>query len=295
MTRPDGDIRQPAAAGEPLAMICGGGSFPGAVADAVARSGRRPIIFGIAGWADPTLASRFTYHSVTFGQVGKMLEIGRAERCRDVVLIGTFLRPPVLQTLIDWQLIRLLPRIVRAYRGGDDRLLSAVARIIEEFGFRLVGVDQVAPDIVVPEGVLGRRQPSARDRADIARALDVINALGPYDVGQAAIVADNHVLAVEAAEGTDHMIARIAELRQRGRVVTPLGVGVLVKAPKRGQDRRIDLPAIGRQTVENVVRAGLAGIAVAAGGAIMADGPELIAAADKSNVFVMGVRERPSS
>lgn len=275
----------------PLAMLCGGGSFPGAVADAVSRSGRRPIIFGIDGWADPALAARFTYHSVAFGRVGEMLRTARAERCRDVVLIGTFLRPPLLRTLLDWQLVRLLPKIARAYRGGDNRLLSAVASIIEDQGFRLVGVDEVAPDIVVPEGVLGTRQPSPRDRADIARALEVIRALSPFDVGQAAIVAENHVLAVEAAEGTDQMIARVAELRRLGRVVTPLGAGVLVKAPKRGQDRRIDLPAIGRQTVENVAGAGLAGIAVAAGGAIMADGPELIAAADKANVFVIGVSE----
>src|ERR1700683_3120633 len=101
--------------------------------------------------------------------------------------------------------------------------------------------------------------------------MKMIAVLGPFDVGQAAIVANNHVLAVEAAEGTDNVLARIAELRRQGRVTTPPGVGVLVKAPKPGQDRRFDLPAIGPQTVENVGRAGLAGLAVAAGSAIVAE------------------------
>ena len=143
----------------------------------------------------------------------------------------------------------------------------------------------------MPEGVLGRHEPSPRDRADVARALKVIAALGPFDVGQAVVVANDHVLAVEAAEGTDNLLARIAELRVQGRVTTAVGVGVLVKAPKPGQDRRFDLPAIGSRTIENVARAGLAGLAVAAGNTIVAEPAQVIAAADREKIFVVGVRE----
>jgi len=139
--------------------------------------------------------------------------------------------------------------------------------------------------------VLGRLQPTSRDRADIAHALKLMNALDSFDIGQAAVVADRHVLAVEAAEGTDAVLARIAELRRQGRVATPAGVGVLVKAPKRSQDRRIDLPAIGRQTVEGVARAGLAGLAVIAGGTIVAEAATVSAAADRAGIFLVGVRE----
>jgi UDP-2,3-diacylglucosamine hydrolase len=149
----------------------------------------------------------------------------------------------------------------------------------------------VAPDIFVPEGVLGRHQPSERDRADIARALSAIAALGPFDVGQAAVVADGNVLAVEAAEGTDLLLNRIAELRQLGRVTAPPGVGVLVKAPKPGQDRRFDLPSIGPRTIENVARAGLAGIAVTAGSTMLAEAELTTAAADREKIFFVGVRE----
>ena len=273
--QPDGetmadDGRRPAT-GDPIAIICGGGSFPGAVADAVARRGRRPVMFAIKGWADPKVVERYAHHWVALGQVGRFFRLAHAEQCREVLFIGTLLRPPLRQIRLDWQTIRLMPRIVRAFRGGDDRLLSGIAKIGGGGGLRIIGVKDVAPDIIVPEGVLGRYQPSPRDRADIARALDLIAALGPFDVGQAAVVADNHVLAVEAAEGTDNHARAHRRSAPAGRVTTPHGVGVLVKAPKPAQDRRFDLPAIGPQTVANVARAGLAGIAVAAGNTIIAD------------------------
>ena len=119
----------------------------------------------------------------------------------------------------------------------------------------------------------------------------MIAALGPFDVGQAAVVANNNVLAVEAAEGTDNMLARIAELRRLGRVTAPPGTGVLVKAPKPGQDRRFDLPSIGPRTIENVARAGLAGLAVTAGSTMIAEAEQVIAAADRARIFLVGVRE----
>ena len=276
---------------DPLAIICGGGSFPGAVADALTRRGGRPVMFALRGWADPTVVERYPHHWIALGQLGRFFRLAHAEHCREVLFIGTVLRPPLMQIRLDWQTIRLLPRIARSFRGGDDRLLSGVARMIEGGGFRVIGVHEVAPEIMVPEGVLGRYRPAERDRADIARALALIAALGPFDVGQAAVVADNNVLAVEAAEGTDNLLIRIAELRQQRRVATPAGVGVLVKAPKPGQDRRFDLPSIGPKTIKNAARAGLAGIAVTAGSTMVADAEQAIATADDEKMFFVGVRE----
>ena len=132
---------------------------------------------------------------------------------------------------------------------------------------------------------MARCEPSARDRTDIAYGLTVIATIGPFDIGQAVVVADGNVMAVEAAEGTDNMLERVVELRRQRRVTTPLGVGVLVKAPKPGQDRRFDLPAIGPQTIENVARAGLAGLAIVAGSTIIAEPDKVVAAADKAGGF----------
>jgi len=274
---------------ESVAIICGGGSFPGAVAEAIARRGRRPVLFGVKGWADPKIVERYAHHWIAVGQAGRLFRLAKAEGCREALFIGTLLRPPIAQIRLDWQTIRLMPRLLGYFRGGDDRLLSGVAGLLEEGGLRIIGLDEVAPEILAPEGVLGACRPTARDRADIARGLEVIAALGPFDVGQAAIVADNNVIAVEAAEGTDSMIARVGELRRLGRVTTPVGVGVLVKAPKPGQDRRFDLPAIGPQTVANVAGAGLAGLAVVAGSTIIAESATVMAAADRAELFLVGV------
>jgi UDP-2,3-diacylglucosamine hydrolase len=235
------------------------------------------------------IVERYTHYWIALGQAGRLFRLARAEHCREAVLIGTMLRPALTQIRLDWQTLRLMPRIAHVFRGGDDRLLSGIARLFEEGGLRIIGIEEVAPEIMVPEGTLGRYQPSPRDRADIAFALNVIAALGPFDVGQAVVVADGHVIAVEAAEGTDNLLTRIAQLRGQGRLTKPPGVGVLVKAPKPGQDRRFDLPAIGPKTVENVARAGLAGIAVAAGSAIVAEPAQVSAAADRERVFFVGV------
>jgi DUF1009 family protein len=141
----------------------------------------------------------------------------------------------------------------------------------------------------MPPGIAGKVQPSKAEREDVALGLKLLNAIGPFDVGQAAAIADRYVIAVEAAEGTAGMLARIAELRRNGRIKLAARAGVLVKAPKPGQDRRFDLPAIGPDTVAQAKAAGLAGIAVAAGGTIVADSAALVKAADKAGLFVFGI------
>jgi DUF1009 family protein len=273
----------------PLAIVAGGGSIPIAVAEAVVRRGRRVVLFPVRGWADPAAVERFPHYWVAVGQGGRLARYAHAEGCRDMVLVGTALRPALTSLRLDWTTLRLLPEIWRAFRGGDDHLLSGVARIFHDLGFRVVGAHEVAPEILMPRGNIGTFGPGQRDLADIARGLALLRAIGPFDVGQAVVVADNQVLAVEAVDGTDNMLERIAELRERGRVATGKGVGVLIKAPKPTQDRRLDMPAIGPKTVEAAARAGLAGIAVVAESTIVAEPAELARAADAAKLFVCGV------
>ncbi len=282
-TRPD----------DPLALICGGGSLPLAVADSATARGRKVVLFLLRGVADPALAARYPHHWLYLGQGGGFLRLARAEGCRDVVFIGSLVRPALWQMRFDlWMLLRI-PTLIGGFRGGDDHLLSHVARNFERYGFHLLGAHEVAPEILMPEGTLGRVQPSEKDRADIALGLDYLRTAGPFDVGQAVVVAGRHVLAVEAVEGTDHMLARVAEMRKNGRLRAPAGSGVLVKAPKPGQDRRFDLPTVGPRTVEGVALAGLVGMAVMAGSSIVAEPERLVAAADRANVFVIGTPAVP--
>jgi DUF1009 family protein len=272
----------------PLALICGSGSLPLAVADSVAARGRKVLLFPLRGFADPDAFAGRAHTFVHLGQFGTVARIARAHDCRDIVCLGSVVRPSLWQLRPDFFTLKVLPQVARAFRGGDDHLLSNVGRVVESYGFRLLGAHEVAPEILVPQGTLGGIEPSESDRADIALGFDYLRAAGPYDIGQAVVVAGRHVLAVEAAEGTDQMLARVAELRARGRITAPKGKGVLVKAPKPAQDRRFDLPSIGPQTVAGAARAGLAGIAVAAGETVVAEPEQLVAAADAAGIFVVG-------
>lgn len=273
----------------PLGVICGGGALPFAVADAARRSGREVVLFPIMGVADEKRVSGYVHHWVKVGQFGRFRRLAAALKCRDVVFIGNLVRPALSDVWLDWTTLRLLPRIASAMRGGDDYLLSSVGKIFESYGFRLLGAQEVAPEILMTEGLVGRRKPVARDMTDIGTGLALLQAMGPFDIGQAVVVVDNRVIAVEAAEGTDEMLARVVEMRRTGRVRTPVGMGVLVKAAKPGQDRRFDMPTVGPETVAGAARAGLAGIAVVAAGSLIAQPVLVAAAADRAKMFVIGV------
>jgi DUF1009 family protein len=151
-----------------------------------------------------------------------------------------------------------------------------------------MGIKDVAPDLLMPEGCLTRASPNEGAAADIARGRDVLGALSLFDIGQAAVVIDGHVVAVEDIEGTDGLLARVARLRGEGRIRAK-AAGVLVKAPKSGQDLRFDLPTIGPRTIEGAAAARLGGVAVVAGNTIVVEPQAMIEAADAAGLFVTGL------
>jgi DUF1009 family protein len=223
------------------------------------------------------------------GQYGRFKRLAKADGCRDVVFIGAVNRPSLWLLWPDLEALRVLPRVVPLFKGGDNHLLSGLGRLFESEGFRLVGAHEIAPEILMPVGNLAGRDPSAAEQADINRGMELLRAMAPFDVGQAVVVAENHVLAIEGPEGTDQMLNRVEELRRKGRIRTPRGVGILVKAPKTGQDQRLDLPSIGPKTVESAQRAGLAGIAVLSGSTVVAEPDRIAADATAARIFVVGV------
>ncbi|QWG16303.1 UDP-2,3-diacylglucosamine diphosphatase LpxI [Bradyrhizobium sediminis] len=273
----------------PVGIVAAGGVMPFAVADSLIARGIHPVLFALKGACDPVRVTRFRHHWISVGQVGRAVKLFRSENCRDLVFIGTLVRPALSEIRLDWGTLRVLARLWAAFRGGDDHLLSGIGRILEQDGFRMVGIKDVAPDLLVPEGCLTRKAPDERAAADIARGRDVLRALSPFDIGQAAVVIDGHVVGVEDIEGTDGLLARVARLRDEGRIRAKAARGVLVKAPKSGQDLRFDLPTIGPRTVEGTIKAGLAGIAVVAGNTIVVEPQAMIEAADAAGLFVTGL------
>ena len=273
----------------PVGVVAGGGAMPFAVADSLVARGITPVLFPLRGACDPARVEKFRHRWISVGQLGRAMRLFREEGCRDMIFIGTLVRPSLSEIRFDFKTLRLFGSVIRAFRGGDDHLLSGVGRILEQDGFRMVGIKDVAPDLLMPDGCITRAWPADTARADIARGLAVLAALGPFDIGQAAVVIDGHVVAVEDIEGTDALLARVARLREEGRIRAAASRGVLVKVPKSGQDLRFDLPTIGPRTVEGAARAGLAGIAVAAGNTLAAEPHAMIAAADAKLLFIIGL------
>jgi DUF1009 family protein len=273
----------------PVGLIAAGGVMPFAVADSLAARGIHPVLFALKGACDPVAVARFRHHWISVGQFGRATRLFRAENCRDLVFIGTLVRPALAELRLDWGTLRVIGRLLTAFRGGDDHLLSGIGRILEQDGFRMVGIKDVAPDLLMPEGCLTRAAPDPNAAADIVKGRDVLGALSRFDIGQAAVVIDGHVVAVEDIEGTDGLLARVARLRGEGRIRARRGRGVLVKAPKSGQDLRFDLPTIGPRTIEGVAAAGLGGVAIVAGNTIVVEPQAMIDAADAAGLFVTGL------
>jgi DUF1009 family protein len=221
------------------------------------------------------------------GEAGKIIDALRREGCEQVTLAGVVRRPSFRSLKLDGRGAALLPRVLAAATRGDGALLNLLVAELGAEGFRVVGAEEALGELAATAGVMGAHAPSADDLADMRKAAALIAALGPFDAGQGAVVAGGLVLAVEAAEGTDAMLARCAA------APVPQGAarsarGVLVKRPKPGQDRRIDLPTLGVETVRRAHAAGLAGIAVEAGAALIVDADETIAEADRLSLFLYG-------
>jgi DUF1009 family protein len=185
-------------------------------------------------------------------------------------------------------MVRLAPRILAGIRSGDDNLLRLIAGIFEGEGFAVRAPHDLLADLLVPAGVLTRARPGPADEADAARAATIVAALGAADTGQAAVVAQGVCLGLESIQGTDALLEFVARTGAPFRADPAGARGVLYKAPKPGQDWRLDLPAIGRATVAGARAAGLAGIVVRAGAVLLLGRDETVAAADAAGLFLWG-------
>lgn len=267
----------------PLGIIAGGGPLPGQVAAAAQAAGRPVFIAGLEGFADPQLLAAFPHQFYRLGAAGAMIHAFREQNCIDVVMIGPVKRPSFLSLRPDAEGTKLLARIGKAAFLGDDGLLAAIVRVLSEEGFRVLGAHEIMTDALAPAGLLTRQGPDAQAMADIQRGMDVLKVTGAADIGQACVVQQGIVLALETVEGTDAMLARILA------VARPGPAGVLVKIAKPQQERRADLPTIGPATVRHASNAGLRGVAFEAGSTILADKIELIETADKAGIFLIGI------
>ncbi|WP_104667259.1 LpxI family protein [Ensifer adhaerens] len=283
-----------AATGGRLAIIAGGGALPHHVAEAVRARGEDPYIIALSREAEEADWVGFDHSVLAIGDFANISRTFRDEGIDRVVLSGWVRRRP------EWRDIRptlrtlaKIPSVLKTLvSGGDDAVLRMAMQLIEASGAHVIGVHEVVPNLLAEPGPIGAVTPDGDDRRDIEAGIAAANALGTLDVGQGAVAIGGRVVALEGAEGTDAMLERVARLKAEGRVSSRRR-GVLVKLCKPGQDLRADLPSIGPSTIALAERAGLAGVAVEAGRALVLERDEVVEVADRAGLFVAGVERTP--
>lgn len=268
-----------------LGILAGSGGLPRELAEACRAVGQPVFVIDLEGRASDW-AARFDHARLSLGQVGAALEVLKAAGCDAVAMAGGVERPALLKLRMDWQGMRLLPRLLRYARAGDDGLLRGVASLFEEHGFRVLAPEAfLGASSLAPLGPIAGSALSPEAAAEAALGFEILAALSPYDIGQAVVIRGGQCLAIEGAEGTAAMLDRVANLRSRDGGTG----GLLVKSPKIGQDTRLDRPAIGPDTVRSVHAAGMSAIVLGAGGVFLVDRAEIIRRADQLGIAIHGI------
>ncbi len=265
-----------------LGVLAGGGQLPVRVIAACRGAGRPVFVVAFQGFTDPAVVTGVSHAWMPLEKVGAILRRLHDEGVAEVVLAGPVRRPGSLFTLRpDLRGFGLLLRMLRRW-GGDDHVLSQVVQEIERDGFRVVGAEDVAPELLMPDGPIGRLTPDGKQQTSIAAGVAAARELGRRDRGQAVLVADGVVVSREGPGGTTAMLGAAAFARSASG-------GVLVKIAKPGQERRVDLPSVGVDTVAQSAAAGLAGIALEANGSLVIGREDVARAADAAGLFVIGI------
>jgi UDP-2,3-diacylglucosamine hydrolase len=281
--------KSPSAPTGPIAILAGAGQLPIRLLNHLERTGQDYRVLAFRGFALPELRRR-AHASVDLLDLKTIMSTLEGWQPRAVSLVGAVRRPGFSALLGAYSALRNRQEVRDVIARGDDQVLRGAVMLLEERGHRVVGAHELAPNLVAPPSLASTLQPSADERDAISVGLDLLASLSAFDIGQGAVVDRRHVLAIEGPEGTDRMLRRVRGLRQSwfGLHRREQG-GVLIKAAKRGQDLRVDMPTIGPRTVIEAGRAGLSGIAIGAGSTFVLDQEETMSAADRLGLFLVAV------
>ncbi len=268
--------------GKTLGMIAGGGMMPVEIIKHCNKNNISIFVIGLEPFANEEQLCEAPHIFAKMGEAGKILKTFKEHNVHDIVLAGNIKRPSFKELIPDWEGVKIVAKLAMKSMS-DDNLFRAVMDEIEKRGFKIVGIEEVVPEMLFREGVYGKVKPGKDDMNDIERGWTVAKAIGTVDVGQAVVVQEGLVLAMEAIEGTDMVLSRAAQLRKPGKAP------VMVKVLKPGQDMRVDLPAIGLQTIDLFIKYGIGGIAVEAGGILLIEKDAVIKKADENGIFIIGL------
>lgn len=266
-----------------LGIIAGGGELPAELVLWCQSKNYPYFVLAMKSNADEKFFNKnIACEWIRIGQAGTGFKRFKEEGVQDVVLIGTIKRPTLAELIPDMRTAAFFAKL-GARAIGDDGILRALVKELEEEGMRVVGIHEVMPELLAKEGVLTKKHPDKEDEEDIRRGVEVASTLGRLDVGQSVVVQQGLVLGLEGIEGTDKLVIRSKDYVRKGKAP------VLVKLRKPQQDMRVDLPTIGTRTVENAYKSGFKGIAVHAGNTLIVNEPEVIKLANKYGLFLIGI------
>ena len=265
-----------------LGIIAGGGSLPEQLLASCGDKNIEPYIVGFEGQTSAEIMSGHNHCWAGLGSVGKIIKYFKSNDVTDLVLIGSIKRPSFSEIKLDFRAVKMLSSM--AFKAmGDNQVLNRIKGELELEGFTLRGVQELCDEVLVGEGPLGSVEPKPEDYTNINLGIKVSQEIGAMDIGQSVIVQNGMVIGMEAVEGTDALIERCASLLQKG------GGGILVKSCKPQQDKNLDLPTIGENTVIKAYKAGLVGIAVQANNVIITDADAVAKLANKYKIFIVGI------
>jgi UDP-2,3-diacylglucosamine hydrolase len=266
-----------------LGILAGRGTLPGRIAQTCRETGRGFFIIAFEGQTPKETVCGQPHAWVRLGAAGKAVKILHDEGAEELVMAGGMERPSLLSLMPDAWAARFLAKVGVSSLGDDGFLSTLIKELEKEEGFRFVALESILPDVLACEGIYGKHHPDATAMKDVDKGIEVARTLGHLDVGQGVVVQQGLVLALEAIEGTGEMLERCVKLRRDG------PGGVLVKVAKPQQEKRVDLPTVGPDTVAGAHKAGLSGIAIEAKNSLVIDRKRMVEAADNAGLFVIGV------
>jgi len=250
---------------ERIAIIAGGGRLPRMAAHHLLQQGENPFIVAFATTQAADIMEgidAYDHICIGWGEVQRFINTLKKRGCKKLCFVGHVVRPDIKSIKFDLGGLFALPRILKAGLGGDDKILRHICTLLEEKGFEVLGVHELVPDLIFPHDYHAGPRPYKGFKKDLEIGKNAIRTLSCLDIGQSFVIIREQIVAVEGAEGTDGLLERVADMRQKGRVRVKPSRGLFIKASKEGQDLRFDMPVFGLKTLEGVHNAGLGAVAL---------------------------------
>ncbi len=269
-----------------LGLVAGSGDLPISILKECEKSDIKPFVIVLKDFAKESDYREYTHKPLKFGDVGKAISFFRKNKVKHIVFAGAVKKPDLKTIWPDLKGFFLLMQLLKCKIFGDDTILQTAIKFLEKEGFEILPVDKIVKDIKISHGIAGNIQLPNEDYIhDMELGIKVLRQIGDLDIGQSIVIQNGIVMGIECIEGTEKLIGRCGQLKY-----TTGRKPILVKIKKTKQTRKIDLPAIGEDTITQLKQAGFAGVAIDYENGLVINREATINLANKNKIFIYGVK-----